>query len=242
MLILPWEPRWPLSGAMSSSLMTEDQCPETWLWFVSVLCLPQSGWCCSLDTLHPRETKTGCGNTSTHRGFSRLIKYISALTGQVSDWILTRCGEKRKLICQSIWIWFEPLPSGDTIYFLRSKTGENMCMIAVFLHHRCSVFIQKRPSWKTIFKFQSESDWNKIKYHNSCLTGNVSFWRKIENDSQCHHQPLWFQARIQTGDHPVHFFSNVDILLPSHNKLFLKTGEMFLSVSLTVASQISLGK
>lgn len=50
------------------------------------------------------------------------------------------------------------------------------------------------------------------------------------------------RAHIQTGGLIQSIFSNIDILLPPHNKLLWRAGEMLLSVSLTVASQISLGE
>lgn len=90
-------------------------------------------------------------------------------------------------------------------------------------------------------KAAAEFNWG----HDSCLDGNVCFGRKIENDSQHHRDPLRFQApspHSDMGSSSPFPPSDIDILLPSHNKLHWKAGEMLLSVSLTVASQISLGK
>lgn len=213
--MLPWEPRWPLSGAMSSSLMTEDQCPETWLWFVSVLCLPQSGWCCSLDTLHPGETKPGGGNTSTHRGCSCLIKYIGALTGQAPDF--NKVWRKTEHLHQSGWyfnltFYFHAY----NLHFEQSEWTENTDVIGVLLCHKAFFFFfswystrsfLKQMSWKTTLNFQSKAEQKKIKHHNSCLTGNVSFWRKklimtpSATMSLCGFR---LRAHIQTGAQPVH--------------------------------------
>lgn len=125
MLILPWEPCWSLSGAMSSSLMTEDQWPETWLWFVSVLCLPYSGWCCSIDTPHPRETKTGSTNTSADCGFSCLIKFSA--TWQIPNCSKTRPsaapkfpGSHLSLFWFGLGLWFHLFLT--TVMLLMSET------------------------------------------------------------------------------------------------------------------------
>lgn len=73
----------------------------------------------------------------------------------------------------------------------------------------------------------------------TCLTEGRLEMTPIVTKNDCGFS-LWAHILTQRSFSPF-FPSNIDLLLPSHNKLLWKAGEMLLPVSVTVASQISLG-
>lgn len=106
--------------------MTEDQWPETWLWFDSVLCLPRCGRCCTTDTLHPGEEKIQA--LEIHL----LMVVFRRLFNFSTTWRIPDCVSKTR---QSISCT-NTIQKSLGVFIIASNTQDCICVEKRYLHHK----------------------------------------------------------------------------------------------------------